>query len=116
LARREKVEIAEEGEMSDAATLRASYTADEAARILSISRSWLVTKAARDTDFARMVGAHRTGGSRGHWRFDPERFERYVANLRAGKIVQKPSGRQPGPTKKSRIVSMNEFLEELKQS
>ena len=101
--------------MTDATSLRASYTADEAARILSISRAWIVEKC-RDEEFRRRARAYRTGGSRGHWRFDPERFERYVADLRAGKIVAKPSGRKPGPTKKVRVLSMNEWLEEFKRS
>lgn len=94
--------------------MRPAYTAAEAANLLRIGRAWLIQKAAGGE--GQLMGAHRTGGTSGHWRFDPDKFDRYVQDLRAGKILaDKPSRRRAGP-RKPRNVQMEEWLAGLKKA
>jgi excisionase family DNA binding protein len=89
--------------------LRPAYTASEAANLLRIGRAWLVQKAAE----GQIPGAHRTGGDSGHWRFDPDKFDRYLQDLRAGKVITQPRWRKIAP-RKPQNVEMQEWLARFK--
>jgi hypothetical protein len=88
--------------------IRPAYTASEAAAIINIGRAWLIQKAASEA--GPLMGAHRTGGSSGHWRFDPDKFDRYVQDLRAGKVIANKPGRRRRAPRKPRNVQMEEWL------
>ena len=93
--------------------LRPPYRPPEAAALLGIGRSWLVQKAAD----GEIPGAHRTNGDSGHWRFDPDKFDRYVQDLRAGKVSRRVRPVRKGGTidRKPRDVQVNEWLESFRR-
>lgn len=97
-------------------TLRPAYMPEEAAKILGVSRSWVIQKAA--TDEGKQMGAHRTQRTSGHWRFDPDVFDRYVRDLRAGKVSGAPKRKTRGKSgpRKPRNVEMNEWLEGFRKA
>jgi hypothetical protein len=96
--------------------LRPAYLPEEAAKILGVSRSWVIQKAA--TDEGRSMGAHRTQITSGHWRFDPDAFDRYVRALREGKLPREPkrNRRSKSGPRQPRNVAMNEWLEGFKRA
>lgn len=102
--------------MSETTSPRRAYTAAEAASILNIGRTWLLEKAVDKTE-GPLMGAYRTNGDSGHWRFDPDAFDRYVADLRSGRIV----ARRARPIKRRKLarrprnVQMAEWLESFKR-
>lgn len=96
--------------------IRPAYLPEEAAKILGVSRSWVIQKAA--TDDGRVMGAHRTQGESGHWRFDPDAFDRYVRDLRAGKVPKEHKRKSRGKSgpRQPRNVAMNEWLEGFRKT
>lgn len=96
--------------------LRPAYMPEEAAKILGVSRSWVIQKAA--TDEGRAMGAHRTQITSGHWRFDPDAFDRYVRDLRAGKVRSAPKKNRKGKSgpRQPRNIAMNTWLEGFKRA
>lgn len=99
--------------------LRPAYKPQEAAKILGRSKAWIIEKA--PTDLGRAMGAHRTPteDGQGHWLFDPERFEKYVRDLRAGKTPGVPKKRRKvksGGPRQPRSVAMNEWLDGFRKA
>ena len=98
---------------------RPAYLPEEAAKILGKSRSWIIEMAATDT--GRQMGAHRLPskkGGAGHWLFDPDAFDRYVRDLRAGKVPRETKRKTRGKSgpRKPRNVEMNEWLEGFRKA
>lgn len=99
--------------------LRPAYKPHEAARILGRSKAWIIEKA--PTDLGRAMGAHRTPSveDRGHWLFDPDVFDRYVRDLRAGRsprLPKKTGRKSKSSARQPRNVAMNAWLEEFKKA
>lgn len=92
---------------------RPSYKVNEAATMLRMGRAWLTQKAAAGD----IPGAYRTNGTSGHWRFDPDKFDRYVADLRAGRIKERV---QPAKKKqrsvKPKNVEMQDWLSDFRKA
>jgi excisionase family DNA binding protein len=63
--------------------MRPPYKAQEAAALLSIGRAWLCARAAE----GEIPGAFRTRGNAGHWRFDADKFDQYLHDLREGRTA-----------------------------
>jgi excisionase family DNA binding protein len=98
-------------------SIRPAYLPEEAAKILGVSRSWVIQKAA-DKEHGGIPGAYRTQGESGHWRFDPDAFDRYVRDLRAGKVPRETKRKTRGKSgpRKPRNVEMNEWLEGFRKA
>lgn len=97
-------------------TPRPAYKPSEAAKLMSIGRAWLTLKAAA----GEIPGAYRTHGTSGHWRFDPDKFDRYVADLRAGKVKETRAAPAEKKTKRPRRtpknIEMNDWLADFRKT
>lgn len=79
--------------------------------MIPISRAWLVQRAAD----GHIPGAHRTGGTNGHWRFDADRFDHYVADLRAGRARSRPTKATQRKPRTPKSVVVQDWLYEFKR-
>ena len=96
----------------DSLPIRPPYKPSEAAKLLGVGRSWLIQKAAKD----EIPGAYRTHGDEGHWRFDPDRFDKHISDLRAGKVVaRRVRSKKEIGVRKPKNVQMNEWLESFRR-
>lgn len=92
---------------------RPAYKVHEAAKLLSIGRAWLTQKAAT----GEIPGAYRTNGTSGHWRFDPDKFDRYVADLRAGRVKErKAPQKKKRPGRAPKNVEMQDWLSDFRKA